>query len=90
MVFCLINTRIISVKMGLFFQEITFTTEFPGSNFLLSTFLTGGKWDFQMANLLLATVNFEPWSVIIKYFVESICEHSKVIKLFPLKVDPFS
>ena len=41
-------------------QEITFTTEFPGSNFLLPTFLTGGKWDFQVANLLLASVNFEP------------------------------
>ena len=30
-------------------------------NFLLPTFLAGGKWDFQVANLLLATVNFEPW-----------------------------
>ena len=52
---CLITTRIISVKIGLFFQEITFKTEFPGSNFLLPTFLTGGKSDFQVANLLLAT-----------------------------------
>ena len=59
--FCLINTRIISVKIGLFFQEIIFTTEFPGSNFLLPTVLTGGKWDFQVANLLLTTVNFELW-----------------------------
>ena len=59
-VFCHINTRIVSVKIGLFFQENTFTTEFPGSNFLLPTFITGGKWDFQMANLLLAIVNFEP------------------------------
>ena len=56
---CLINRRIISVKIGLFMQEITFITEFPGSNFLLPTFLTGGKWNFQGANLLLATVNFE-------------------------------
>ena len=47
-------------KIGLFLQEITFRTEFPGSNFLLPTFLTGGKWDFQVTNLLLATVNFEP------------------------------
>ena len=39
-----INIRIISVKIGLFFQEITFRTEFPGSNFLLPTFLTGGKF----------------------------------------------
>ena len=42
-----------------FFQKITFIKEFPGSNFLLPTFLTGGKWDFQMANLLLAPVNFK-------------------------------
>ena len=49
------------MKIGLFFQEITFIIEFPGSNFLLPTFLIGGKWDFQEANLLLATVNFESW-----------------------------
>ena len=49
----LINRRIISVKIGLFFQEITFIIEFPGSNFLLHTFLAGGKWDFQGTNLLL-------------------------------------
>ena len=52
--------RVISVKIGLFFQEITFITEFRGSNFLLPTFLAGSKWDFPVANLLLATVNFEP------------------------------
>ena len=37
-----INGRLSSVKIGLFFQEITFITE------------------FRVANLLLATVNFEP------------------------------
>ena len=37
-----------------------FATELPGSNFLPPTFSTGGKWDFQVANLLLATVNFKP------------------------------
>ena len=61
--FCPENRRIISVKIGFFFQEITFihVTEIPGSNsFLLPTFLTGGQWDFQVANMLLATVNFEP------------------------------
>ena len=26
--------------------KITSITEFPGSNFLLPTCLTGGKWDF--------------------------------------------
>ena len=49
----------VSVKFSLFFQEITFRTEFPGSSFLLPTFLIGGKWDFQVAKFLLATVNFE-------------------------------
>ena len=49
------------MKTDLFFQEITFITEFPVSNFLLPAFLAGGKWDFPVANLLLATVNFEPW-----------------------------
>ena len=58
--FCPKHKRIISVKIGLFFLEITFMKEFTGSNFLLPTFLTGGKWGFQMANLLLATVNFKP------------------------------
>ena len=58
--FCLLNGRIISVKIGLFFQEITSITDVPGSNFLLPPFLTGGKWDFQEENLLLAMVNFKP------------------------------
>ena len=49
----LIKRRMISVKIGLFFQEIIFRTEFPGCNFLLPSFLTGGKWDFKVANLLL-------------------------------------
>ena len=48
------------MKMGLFFEEITFITELLGSNFLLPRFLTGGKWDFQVANLLLATASLEP------------------------------
>ena len=51
--FCLTIKRIFSVKIGLFVQEITFITEFPGSNFLLPMFLTGDKLDFQVANLLL-------------------------------------
>ena len=48
------------MKIGLLFQEITFRTEFPGSNFLVPTFLTGGKWDFEVGNLLVASLNFEP------------------------------
>ena len=52
------------MKISLFFQEITFITEFPGSNFFLPTFSTGGKWDFQVANLLLATVNFKPCTIV--------------------------
>ena len=48
------------MKVDLFLQKILFIIELPGSNFLLSRFLTNGKWDFQVANLLLATANFEP------------------------------
>ena len=48
-----------SVKICLFFQ-ITFITEFPGSNLLLLTFLAGSKWDFPVANSLLAAVHFKP------------------------------
>ena len=45
------------MKIGLFSRKITFTTEFPGSNFLLwlPTFSAGGNWDFTVANLLHAT-----------------------------------
>ena len=35
--FCLISKRIITVKMGMFFQEITSIKEFPGGNCLLPT-----------------------------------------------------
>ena len=48
-------------------------------NFVLPTFLTGSKWDFQGANLLLATVNFEPCYQIVYN-----------ILLFSLKGVPFS
>ena len=50
------------VKICFFFPESNFAIDFPGSSFLLPTFSTGGKYDFQVANLLLATVNFEPCS----------------------------
>ena len=46
--------------ISLLFQKITSITVFPSSNFLLPTFLTGGKWAFYVANVLLATVNFKP------------------------------
>ena len=45
-------------EISLFFQKLTFITEFLCSNFMLPTFLADGKWDFPLANLLLATVNF--------------------------------
>ena len=45
----------------LVFARNYFQNRFPGSNLLLLRFLAGGKWDFQMAILLPATVNFEPW-----------------------------
>ena len=52
-------------EKGFFFQEMFFITELPGGpgkNYLLLRYLTGGKWDFQVANSLLATANFEPCS----------------------------
>ena len=60
---------IISVKISLFFKEITSTTEFPDSNFLLHTISVGDKCDFQVANSLLATVNFEPCNYSLKIMV---------------------
>ena len=47
-------------KIGFYFPDITSTTEFPGSNILLPTFSIGSKRDFQVANLPLATLNFDP------------------------------
>ena len=67
--------------MGLFFQEITFITELPGSNFLPPRFLTGGKWDFQVANLLLLisdlgfSLVMASWSVIKVYLSCSLLRH---------------
>ena len=49
------------MKIGFFFQGITFIAEFSGSKILLLTFSLGGKWGFEVTNLLLATVNFEPY-----------------------------
>ena len=58
---CLTKGRVSSVKIGLFFQEITFITEFPGSNFLLPTFLAGSKIGFSGGKCATyCTVNFEP------------------------------
>ena len=37
--------------------------EIPGSNFLLQPVCLGSKIDFQIANLLLATPNFDPWYI---------------------------
>ena len=51
---------IFKVKIGFYFPDITLATEFPGSNVLLPTFSLGNKQDFQVANLPLAAVNFEP------------------------------
>ena len=61
--FDLISRRNISVKIGLFFHEIAFITEFPSRNLLLSTFSQVANGTFQGVNLLLATVNFEPCSM---------------------------
>ena len=68
------------MKIGLFFQEITFITEFLGSSLLLSTFLTGGKWDFQVANLLLASVNLEHWHSHVMILLTSSVKKSCAVK----------
>ena len=43
-------------------KKLSVTKEFLDSNLLLPFFPSNGKWDFQVANLLLATVNFELWT----------------------------
>ena len=53
------------MEIGLLFQEITFITEFPGSNFLLTTFLADGKWDFQVANLLFGMLISNPGMAVV-------------------------
>ena len=58
--FSLTSSQVILREIGYYFLEIILTTEFPG-NFLLPTLSIGSKWDFQMADLLLVTANFEPW-----------------------------
>ena len=65
------------MKIGLFFQEITFITEFPGSNLLQPKFFIGGELDVQVANLILATVNFEPRRYLTQH---AIC-HTMIIWL---------
>ena len=50
--------------------DLFFMKKFLGSNFLLPSNLTGGKWDFQVANLLLAAVNFEPCNYTDFFFVK--------------------
>ena len=58
---------VLSYKQNNYFSEKQlalprnyFHNRFPGSNVLLPAFLTGGNLGFQVANLLLATANFEP------------------------------
>ena len=57
------------MKIGMFFQEITSITEFPGSNVLLTLFLTGGKLDFKVANLLLLSTLLLPFIPLCKHLV---------------------
>ena len=57
--FSLASSQVILRENWLLLPEITVTTEFPGSNFLLPTFSIGSKQDFQVANLPLAAVNFK-------------------------------
>ena len=55
-----IHEHILVQALGLEQKQYAYRVLLPITNLLLSTFLTGGKSDFQVANLLLATVSFEP------------------------------
>ena len=48
------------MKNSLLFQEISFITNSQVATFCYLYLLPGGKLGFQVAKLLLATVNFEP------------------------------
>ena len=57
---------VLSYKQNNYFSETQhilprnyFHNRIPRQQLFLPAFLTGGKWDFQVANLLLASVNFE-------------------------------
>ena len=41
---------ILKGKIGYYFPEITWTKEFPGGKFLLTTISVGSKQDLQVAN----------------------------------------
>ena len=57
---CLVlQVKVVLSEIGFIFTEIHFTIELSGINFLLHTFSTDGKWDFQVASLLHATVKFQ-------------------------------
>ena len=48
---CLVlQAEVILSEIGVYITDINFTAEFLGSNFLLTTFSTVGKLDFQVAN----------------------------------------
>ena len=55
----IIQAEVILNEIGFYITEINFTAEHLGSNFLLPTFSKGGIWDFQVAYLLLDTVNLK-------------------------------
>ena len=48
--FIFISRRIFFSENWIVLPRNYFITEFPDSNFLLPMFLTGSKWDFQMAD----------------------------------------
>ena len=52
--------RIIFEKISLFSKKLLSEQNSQVATLCYLHFLTGGKWDFEVANLLLPTVNFEP------------------------------
>ena len=78
---------VLSYKQKKYFSEIWLAflrNCFPGNSqvatFYYPRFLTGGKSDFQVANLLLATANFEPCMYKIS-FLHGKCKWSAAIMI---------
>ena len=59
-VFCLYKQKNYFSESWLVHPRNYFPNRIPRSNFLLPRFSTGGTWDLQVANLLLATVDSDP------------------------------
>ena len=72
---------------------IVFWGTIPGSNFLLPTVWPGSKLNFHVANLLLATVNFEPCNCLTEESVGyslDIMRQTACLVVNPIIVDGYA